>query len=537
MVPIKFKRGFNKIKINDYEFNESKTIRMNISCEENIDIKLIALSKEMVMSSDTIITDNYWNNEIQKYYSVNIISCDCSIYICFHAKCNSEFTVNDICINYNDSDISPFDFYSFQNKSVFPTWEELVCKEIDTTNDNGFDFPLIESTYDKEEIIAMMKLLTTNRLTMGKNVFEFEKQFAKYVGSKYAIMVNSGSSANLLSMAVATNYLRKNRLFSGDKILVPNICWSTSVWPIIQMNLKPVFVDVDDKTMNINIEDLRRKITPDVKGIVAVHILGNCTNMSQLMKIVNDNNLFLLEDTCESLGSKYKNKTLGTFGDFGTYSFYYSHHITTVEGGMVVCDKEEDYELLKCLRAHGWTRSLKNKQELENEYKDVDPRFLFVNVGYNLRPMEIQATMGLIQLNKLDSKNANRILNHKNITERVLNDPRNKNIFSTPLPTEHCSPAWFSLAFILGDELESHYNRFLAYLSSNGVENRPIVTGNFSRQPVFNFLQLDINPKEFKGAEILHKRGFFIGLSCDTIDKQRIDNLVDIFFNYDFTLQ
>ena len=228
---------------------------------------------------------------------------------------------------------------------------------------------------------------------MGKNVYNFEKQFASFVGSKYAVMVNSVSSANLLAMSVGSNFARKNCLKPGDKVIVPNICWSTSVWPIIQMQLVPVFVDVDEKTLNIDIDKLEKAITPDIRGIVAVHILGNCTNMERLMKIVRDNNLFLMEDTCESLGSLYNNKMLGTFGDFGTYSFYYSHHITTIEGGMVVCNNHDDYELLRCLRAHGWSRDFKDKEKLEEMYNDVDPRFLFVNLGYNLRPMETKGAM------------------------------------------------------------------------------------------------------------------------------------------------
>ena len=532
-----FSRGFNKIKINNFMFNENKTLNLNILSENNIDIKIIALNKEEIISSDTRIEYNYWYDEIStlKNYSVDILKGECEIYLCFHSKSEGNLLIKEENISECSKKFSLFDFDSFKNQQLFPTWEDLVYDEIDMDYTNGFDYPLIESTYDKEEIITMMKTLTTNKLTMGNNVLKFEEKFAEYVGSKYAVMVNSGSSANLLSMAVATNYLRTNRLVPGDKVIVPNICWSTSVWPIIQMNLKPVFVDVDYKTMNIDIEDLKRKLTPDIKGIVAVHILGNSTNMLQLMEIVKDNNLFLMEDTCESLGSKYGNKVLGTFGDFGTYSFYYSHHITTVEGGMVVCNKEEDYELLKCLRAHGWTRYLKNKKELEEKYKDVDPRFLFVNVGYNLRPMEIQASMGLVQLRKLDLKNTNRILNHKNITGRILNDPRNKDIFSTPVACEDCSPAWFALPFILNEKLESHYNNFLSYLTDNKVENRPIVTGNFARQPIFQFLDLNIKPEEYKGAEVLHKRGFFIGLSCEKMSEERIDKLVDIFFNYDFT--
>ena len=537
MSKIKFFRGFNQIKINNYIFNGNKTFNLNISSENNLDIKIIALKNEEIICSDTRIEYNNWNNEISilKNYYIDILKGECEIYICFHSKSKGDLRIIEENINDCNKEIILFDFESFKNKVLFPTWEELVYDEINMDYNNGFDYPLIESTYDKEEIITMMRTLTTNKLTMGNNVFEFERQFAKYVGSKYAVMVNSGSSANLLSMAVATNYLRKNRLLPGDKVIVPNICWSTSVWPIIQMNLQPVFVDVDAKTMNMDIKDLKRKITPEVKGIVAVHILGNSTNMCQLMKIVKDNNLFLMEDTCESLGSKYEDRILGTFGDFGTYSFYYSHHITTVEGGMVVCNDENDYELLKCLRAHGWTRYLKNKKELEEKYKNIDPRFLFVNVGYNLRPMEIQASMGIVQLRKLDSKNSNRIINHKNITERILNDFRNKNIFSTPVASDNCTPAWFALPFILNENLASYYNDFLKYLTEKKVENRPIITGNFARQPIFKFLNLNINPEEFKGAETLHKRGFFIGLSCTKMSEERIDNLVNIFFNYDFT--
>lgn len=414
------------------------------------------------------------------------------------------------------------------------TWQSLVFDEINIECNNGFDFPLIENTYGKEEIIKMMEVLTTNKLTMGKNVEKFEKEFAEYVGANYAVMVNSGSSANLISMAVATNYKRKNQLKRGDKIIVPNVCWSTSVWPIIQMGLEPVFVDVDPTTMNMDISELEKLITPEIKGIVAVHILGNSTNMDELMEIVNKNNLFLMEDTCESLGSTYNNKMLGTFGSFGTYSFYYSHHITTIEGGMVVCNDEEDYELLKCLRAHGWTRFLKDKKELEECYQEVDSRFLFVNVGYNFRPMETQGAMGQVQLKKLDEKNRSRIFNHDNLVEKIINDKRNTGILTSPVATENCKPAWFALTFVISEEYKHHYKSFLEYLTTNKVENRPVVTGNFARQPIFKLMNLEIEPSSYKGAEVLHTRGFFIGLSCNDLTESKMDKLVDIFFNYNF---
>jgi len=372
-----FKRGYNQIKIESCTFNENVTYNVNIVSENYLDIKIVAIDNNNVVSSDTDINIQNWYNEIsvRKEYSINIMNSNCDIYVCFHARSNGFLPIEDSNYNNSTNNISLFNLEKFKNTKLFPTWQELVYEEINMDYSNGYEYPLIESTYDKEEIITMMETLTTNKLTMGENVVNFEKDFAKYVGSKYAVMVNSGSSANLLSMAVATNYLRRNRLHPGDKVIVPNICWSTSVWPIIQMNLQPVFVDVNPLTMNMDIEDLKQKMTPEIKGIIAVHILGNSTDMDELMKIVKDNNLFLMEDTCESLGSKYDDTILGTFGDFGTYSFYYSHHITTIEGGMVVCNDEEDYELLLCLRAHGWTRYLKNKKELEETYKDVDPRF------------------------------------------------------------------------------------------------------------------------------------------------------------------
>ena len=163
-------------------------------------------------------------------------------------------------------------------------------------------------------------------------------------------MVNSGSSANLLALQCLINPYRKKRLKYGDSVLVPTVCWSTSLWPIIQSGLKPVFVDVDPGTLNLDLKDLKKKITKKTKALVLVLVLGNSTNMDELMNLLKKNKIILIEDTCESLGSKYKNKYLGTFGDFSSFSFYSSHQISSGEGGMVCCKTAEDYEILKALR-------------------------------------------------------------------------------------------------------------------------------------------------------------------------------------------
>jgi len=167
-------------------------------------------------------------------------------------------------------------------------------------------------------------------------------------------MVNSGSSANLLAMSVAYHYSIETNtgLTKGCEVLVPSVCWSTSVWPIVQFGCKPVFVDVDPKTLNIDLEDMKKKITKETKGIIAVHVLGNATDMKEFMKIVEEHKLVLIEDNCESLGSTSNDKYLGTFGQFGTFSFFFSHHMTTGEGGMVVCHTEDHYFLLLSMRAH-----------------------------------------------------------------------------------------------------------------------------------------------------------------------------------------
>lgn len=390
-------------------------------------------------------------------------------------------------------------------------------------------FLLGQNVHDSEDILNMIKTLLTENFTMGEQVSNFEKTFAEYIGTKHAVMVNSGSSANLIALAVLTNYKRNNKLMTGDEVLVPALCWSTSVFPIIQCNINPVFVDIDSETLNIDLEDLERKITDKTKAIMLVHVLGNCTNMKKLMDIVARHNLILIEDTCESLGSKYNAKYLGTFGAIGTYSFYYSHHITTMEGGMIVCDNDEDYELMKCLRAHGWSRNLKNKEEIKEQNPDVDPRFTFVNLGYNVRPMEIQAAMGTSQLKKLKTKNDNRKLNYLNIKNKIEKDPRNK-FLSFPKESENADVAWFGVTLFLDKNIQ--LSKYLNYLTENGVENRPIVTGNIIRQPVIKDLYPNLNATDFPGAEKCHFSGLFIGLSSEIMPDDLIDELINILLDY-----
>ena len=224
--------------------------------------------------------------------------------------------------------------------------EKLIYKYSKSDKKKYF---LTPDSFSNEDIIAGAKTLLKKQITMSVLTKKFEKEFARYVGAKYALMVNSGSSANLLAFFALINPMKNKKLKFGDECLIPSLCWSTSLWPIVQSGLKPKFIDIDKKTLNISIEQIKKQITKKTKAIMAVHVLGNSTNMDELKKITKNRKIYLIEDTCESLGSRYKKKYLGTFGDFGTYSFYYSHQITSGEGGMIVCNDKKNYEIIHSL--------------------------------------------------------------------------------------------------------------------------------------------------------------------------------------------
>lgn len=404
----------------------------------------------------------------------------------------------------------------------------LIKKYLDNTKNTASNsesvkslnlHPLTQKTYNHDEIIAMVDVLLDDRLTMGNKVKNFEEEFAKYLGVKYAVMVNSGSSANLLAFSALSNFKLEHRFKKGDKIIIPAICWSTSVWPIIQMGLEPVFIDIDINTLNIDIEKVEKAILNDsqIKGVLAVHIIGNSTNMEKLLELKVKHNLILIEDTCESLGSKYNNKFLGTYGECGTYSFYFSHHITTVEGGMIVTDNEEIYELLKCQRAHGWTRN--QKDYIDNP----ENRFTFINLGYNLRPMEIQGAMGLVQLSKLEQQNMNRKINYKTFV-KIFNI-KNNGKYTLVKEQDLCDCCWFVITLILDSKYDK--STVMKELESKNIETRAVVTGNFLRQPVFENLDITVDINHFTGANKIHDYGFFIGLPAYVMSNDQIEWLVD----------
>ena len=383
-------------------------------------------------------------------------------------------------------------------------------KQIEKVN----NYPLLEKGFTSEDIMRGIEVLLSRKLTMSDITKKFENKFSNYVGSKYALMVNSGSSANLLSAFALVNPKKKKRLKPGDKFIIPAICWSTSLWPLVQCGLKPEFIDVDRSNYCLDVNLLNK--STKAKAIMNIHILGNSTNMDKLNKFIKSKNMYMIEDTCEALGSKFKSKHLGTFGDFGTYSFYYSHQITSGEGGMIVCKTKEDYELIHTMRAHGWDRGLRNSKK---------NNFNFINSGFNLRPMDLTAAIGLSQLKRLNKMIKSRSKNRKLIINNIKKSELWDNQFSFFNPNENVKPSWFGLPFLINQKFINKKEKFMKYLNSSGIETRPILSGNFLNQPSCKLYNFKFDKKNFKSSQVIEDRGFFIGLPTSDMTVRKINFL------------
>ena len=382
-------------------------------------------------------------------------------------------------------------------------------------NVKTYDCPLLEKGFTKDDIIKGIEVLLSRKLTMSEITKKFEFAFSKFVGSKYALMVNSGSSANLLAAFALINPKKKGKLRPGDKFLIPAICWSTSLWPLVQCGLRPEFIDVNINNFCID-ENLLKK-NSSVKAIMNIHILGNSPDIQKIQNFAKSNDMFLIEDTCEALGSKFKSKYLGTFGDFGTYSFYYSHQITSGEGGMIVCKTKEDYDLLHTLRAHGWDRGLTTSKKKNN--------FNFINSGFNLRPMDVTAAIGLSQLKRLNKMIKSRSKNRKLIINKIKNHRNWNSQYSFFEQNKNLDPSWFGLPLLINENFLKNKEKFLKYLNYKGVETRPILSGNFLNQPSCKLNKFKFNKKNFKVSQEIEDRGFFIGLHTTKINDFQLEKL------------
>ena len=417
----------------------------------------------------------------------------------------------------------------------------MISRNLKVNNNiKSYDYELLENGFSKEDILAGKKVLSSKKITMGKYTKDFEKSFAKKIGAKYALMVNSGSSANLIATFASGNLLRKNRLKRGDEVLIPALCWPTSLWPLVQFGLKPRFVDIDVDTLNINVEDLIKKISKKTKAIMLINVLGISSDLFRIKNIAQKKKIILIEDNCESLGAKLKNKYLGTFGDFASFSFYYSHQITSGEGGMVTCSTKEDYDILFALRSHGWlggTRFYKRSLDLYNKYAkknpSLDPRYIFINSGFNLRPTDIQASIAHTQFKRLETMQKNRDNNRRLIIKKLTTSKKWKNQFKFVNIPKNIKPSWMGLPILISEKFKNKREMFINYLEKKKIETRPIISGNFLNQPAAKLYRLDNNKKDFKNAQTVQDLGFLIGLHIKKITKKQLDLIHDSFFAID----
>lgn len=363
-------------------------------------------------------------------------------------------------------------------------------------------YKLCDDTWNEKELGAIQRVIDSNHFSMANEVKQFEEEFAEKFGTKYAIMVSSGSAANLLGIAAM---VYSGRLQKGDEVLVPAVSWSTTYYPLYQMGLKLRFVDINKYTLNIDVEEVKKAITPATKMIFAVNLLGNPNEFDELLAICKEHNIILAEDNCESLGAKYQGRQLGTLGLFGTYSTFYSHHLCTMEGGVVATDDEELYHYMLVIRAHGWTRNLpKDSKIYSKNENDFYESFNFIVPGFNLRPIEMEGALGREQLKKMDDIISMRRKNAKYFVEKMAD------VKDVHVQQEVEESSWFGFSIVLEGQYTGKRDAIVKKLADAGVEVRPIVAGNFTKNKVIEYMDYTIYGT-LDDADYIHENGFFVG--------------------------
>jgi CDP-6-deoxy-D-xylo-4-hexulose-3-dehydrase len=378
---------------------------------------------------------------------------------------------------------------------------------------------LVKDTIDGDDIQKLISWLQTNpRLTKGELTVQFEKEWSDWLGKKYSVFVNSGSSANL---AAIYGLLLSGKL-KNNKIVVPAVSWVTTVTPAVQFGMEPIMCECDEENLGLNINHLKQIIEEhNPSCIILVHVLGFPNHMDEILELCEKHDIRLIEDTCESMGSEYNNKKLGTFGDLSTFSFYFGHHMSTIEGGMISTDDEDLYHILLSIRSHGWDRDLpKSKQvELREKYKIGNFRSLytFYYPGFNLRATDLQAFIGLQQLQKLGTIIENRNINYQRYhdgiknTEWKVNPPSNSFIsnFSYPVITKNIK-------------------ELVEKLTENNIECRPLICGSINEHP---FWYERYGKQELPISKRVHEYGLYLP-NNHQMTIEEVDTVINIVNQY-----
>ena len=366
---------------------------------------------------------------------------------------------------------------------------------------------------DKEKLAEF--LITTDRYTQFEKVKLFEKEWSKWQGCKYSVFVNSGSSADLIMLDAVKEF---NNIPDDSEVIVPAVTWTTNITSVIQAKLKPVFVDINLDDLSFNYSNLERAISPKTRIILVTHLIGLPANIEIIKFIANKHNLVVLEDCCESHGAVFNNIKVGNHGIAGTFSFYWGHHMTTVEGGMLCTDIDELNDLFILKRSHGLARELdSSKHEFyKKKYPEIDFNFLFLTHGYNFRNSELHATIGIEQLTQLDRYIKIRNANYEKFVKIVSLIEDKIFLFNSEGISSFCLPFIFK-------EIKDK-NLLQSKFLDNQIETRPIISGNLLRQPCFKSYE---NYSDFPNAEVLHQNGFYIG-NNQFVNDERLDILNNI---------
>ena len=384
-----------------------------------------------------------------------------------------------------------------------------------------FSHPLMQSNFTKSDMIAATKILNKKNiiLTQSKQVKEFEKKWSKWLGVKYTVFVNSGSSANFLTMAAL------KLLYGKGEIIVPSLTWVSDIVSVIQNNFKPVFVDINPKNLCMSESQIIKKVNNKTLAVFMTHAQGFNGLSNKLISFLKKRKILLIEDVCESHGATFNNKKLGTFGKISNFSFYYAHHMSTIEGGAVCTNDKSVYELVRILRSHGMVResdNVKFEKKMMKKYPKLSPKFIFLYPGYNFRNNEIGAAIGINQLKLLNKNNVKRRKNF-NLFLKLIDRSKYRTDFDVKGSCNYAFPV------ILRTKNFKKRNKFEKILLRQKIEFRRgnAGGGNQLRQPYLREFAKKINFKNFKEVDHVHSFGYYIG-NFPSLTKNKIRKICKI---------
>jgi CDP-6-deoxy-D-xylo-4-hexulose-3-dehydrase len=390
-----------------------------------------------------------------------------------------------------------------------------------TSDDVASQWPLSTNKIDVGDVASAIEVLLSGRYTMGPRTRAFEQAWNNWLGTTGSVMVNSGSSANLAAMS-ALMLADDRPLQPGDEVIVPAVTWSTALFPIAQVGCTPVLADVDPSTLNLTLEHIEAAMSERTRALFVVHTLGNPCPMHDIMRFARKHGLWVVEDCCEAHGARIHDQLVGTWGDLSTFSFFFSHHMTTIEGGMACAPTDGRFtNLLRSIRAHGWVRERDDRAELSAELGCSDDTWLFVAPGYNLRPTDINAAIGLRQLERIPHT----IQRHQAVHAKMragLVDLEGILAFQEAVSEGEPSPFGFAILVMPGGALTR--DRLREQLDASGIETRPVIGGNLARQPAMAHVHARI-PTALSNADLIHDHGLMIGINPDCNDAQ-IDHVI-----------